>query len=364
MYRSIVRPLLFQLDAADAHALASAALEPVEMLAPLRSLLRAMTTVDDPRIAVRALGLDFKTAIGLAGGFDKDAHVARALASLGFGFLELGTVTAIAQEANPAPNMFRLPDDRALINRLGFPNEGARAVVERFVGRGGARGCGVPVGFSIGKSRVVEIDPLEPAIEDYLASFREVEPVADFVVVNVSSPNTKGLRALQGSEVARALLRALRDENRAKKPLLLKIAPDLDDAGLEGLLAVVEEIGLDGVVATNTTIRRDGLRTDARAVEEMGAGGLSGPPLRKRAREIVKRVRARLGKKIAVIGVGGVETAHDVLGYVRCGANLVQLYTGFIYGGPGTPRKLARELAELVTREGAKNVSELCGIEA
>ncbi len=367
MYRTILRPILFQLDAEDAHALASAALAPVEHLGPLRSLIASVCAPRDERIVVRRLGFDFRSPLGIAGGFDKDAHVPRALASLGFGFLELGTVTAKAQAANPSPNLFRLPDDRALINRLGFPNEGAAAVVERFVRAGGARACGVPVGFSIGKSRVVEIDPIEPAIDDYLASFRAVRPVADFVVVNVSSPNTKGLRALQGAEVARALLSALARENRASdapKPLLLKIAPDLSDEDLEALLAVVEEVALDGVIATNTTIGRAGLRTPLAEVEAIGAGGLSGPPLRMRAKAIVRRVRARLGRGPTVIGVGGIETAHDVLSYVRAGADLVQLYTGFVYGGPGTPRRIARELAALVAREGARDVTELVGVDA
>lgn len=359
IYR-LLRPLLFQLDAADAHALASAALGPVEHFAPLRSMVRSAFAPDDHSITASAMGLHFPSPIGLAGGFDKDAHRPRALAALGFGFLELGTVTARAQEANPAPNMFRLPDDRALINRLGFPNEGAKAAVERFTAAGGRAACGVPIGFSIGKSRVIDVEPIEGAIADYLESFRAVRDVADFVVVNVSSPNTKNLRALQGPEVARALLGAISKEKNGK-PLLLKIAPDLDDAGIEALLAVVEEVGLEGVVATNTTIQRAGLRTDAKAVEAIGAGGLSGPPLRRRAREVVRRVRTRLGPKFTVIGVGGIESALDVLGFVKDGADLVQLYTGFIYGGPGLPQKLARDLGELVRREGARSISELVG---
>jgi dihydroorotate dehydrogenase len=207
---------------------------------------------------------------------------------------------------------------------------------------------------------VVEIDPIEPAIADYLASFRAVRDVADFVVVNVSSPNTKGLRALQGPEIARALLTAIAAEREAK-PVLLKIAPDLEIAELEALLEVVEATGIDGVVATNTTIRRDGLATAEGEVAAIGAGGLSGPPIRARAKDFVRRIRARLGRSITVIGVGGIETAHDVLSYVRAGADLVQLYTGFVYGGPGLPRKLARELGALVRREGARTVSELVG---
>lgn len=355
IYRAL-RPLLFQLDAADAHELAAEVLGPVEHVTFLRELVRSWSRVDDPRLAVSAMGLEFKSPLGLAGGFDKNAYRPRALAALGFGFLELGTVTARAQEPNPPPNMFRLPDDRALINRLGFPNKGAAEVAAHFAEVGS---CGVPVGFSIGKSRVVDVEPIEGAIADYLASFRAVHPVSDFVVVNVSSPNTKNLRALQGAEVARALLGELQKANTPKKPLLLKVAPDLADEDLEALLAVVEEVGLDGVIATNTTIKRVGLHSPDTLTAE--TGGLSGPPLRARARDVVRRVRARLGRKITVIGVGGIETAHDVMSFVRAGADLVQLYTGFIYGGPGTPKRIARELSELVRREGVSSIGELLG---
>ena len=354
IYRAL-RPLLFQLDAADAHELASDALGAIEHVGFMRSAVRSLCTSSDPRIAVRALGLDFASPLGLAGGFDKNAMRPRALASLGFGFLELGTVTARAQDPNPSPNLFRLPDDRALINRLGFPNEGADVVATRFAAKGA---CGVPVGFSIGKSRVVDV---EDAVDDYVASFRAVHPVSDFVVVNVSSPNTKNLRALQSADIARTLLSALVAENRPKKPLLLKIAPDLADRDIEALLAVVEEVALDGVIATNTTIARRDLKSAPELTAE--TGGLSGPPLRARAREVVRRVRARLGRRVTVIGVGGIESAHDALSFIRAGADLVQLYTGFIYGGPGTPHRIARELSELLRRESVSSISELVGVE-
>jgi len=362
IYKTL-RHALFQLDAADAHELATAALGPIEHVAPLRSLVRSLCAARDPRVAVERMGLHFASPLGLAGGFDKEARRPRALAALGFGFLELGTVTARGQEPNPAPNLFRLPADRALINRLGFPNEGAEAVVARFVAAGGAKACGVPVGFSIGKSRVVDVEPIEGAIEDYLASYRAVREVSDFVVVNVSSPNTKNLRALQGAEVARALLKALRAAGSVSDRLLLKVAPDLSDQDFESLLAVVEETNLDGIICTNTTLSRANLKTPAHEVEALGAGGLSGPPLRARAREFVRRARARLGRSITVIGVGGIETAHDVMSFVRAGADLVQMYTGFIYGGPATPRTVARELSELVRREGAASIAELVGVE-
>jgi dihydroorotate dehydrogenase len=371
VYAWALRPLLFLLPPDIAHALAFAGMAPLEYLAPLRALTRALLAPRDPRIAVRAMGLTFPSPLGLAGGFDKNGVRPRALAALGFGHLELGTVTALAQEQNPRPNLFRLPADRALVNRLGFPNEGAERLARRLAARGlGRWGAGIPVGVSIGKSRAVSIDDLPRVIDDYLAAFTPPRTAgASFVVVNVSSPNTKDLRAMQAAPLARALLSALVKANddialgRAggPVPLLLKIAPDLDDAAVESLLGVVEEVGIAGVVATNTTIARAGLATDAARVEAIGAGGLSGPPLRARALDVVRRVRARLGSKPVVVGVGGVERAEHVMDLVRAGADLVQMYTAFVYEGPGVARRIARHLAKLVDREGAKNIAELRG---
>ncbi len=360
MYASI-RPLLFLLPPGAAHALAFAGLAPAEYVAPLRALLRAvMAPGDDARIASTVMGLRFRSPVGLAGGFDKDARRVRALAALGFGHLEVGTVTAREQAANPAPNMFRLPADRALVNRLGFPNEGAARVAARL--RSAKSGVDVPVGVSIGKSRPVAVDDLEAVVADYTTSFDLVKDVADFVVVNVSSPNTAGLRAMQGRAHALALLSALATRGGGSCRLLVKMAPDLDDAQLEDLLSVVEEVGLTGVVATNTTISRSGLATDARQVEAIGPGGLSGPPLRARAVAVVGRVRARLGRKVVVVGVGGVERAEHAMALVRAGADLVQLYTGFVYEGPGAPARIARELARLVERERVASIADLVGV--
>jgi len=373
VYASLLRPLLFLLPADTAHALAFAGLAPIEYLPGLRALVRTVLAPHDARIAVRAMGLEFPSPLGLAGGFDKNALRPRALAALGFGHLEMGTVTALAQEANPRPNLFRLPRDRALVNRLGFPNQGAACVAERLLARGVSHGgAGVPVGVSIGKSRAVPIDDgaLERVIDDYVAAFLPPRTLgASFVVVNVSSPNTKDLRAMQGAPLARALLAALVKANDdaalgragAPVPLLLKIAPDLDDEAIEALLAVVEESGIAGVVATNTTIGRTGLATDAARVAALGAGGLSGPPLRARALEVVKRVRARLGPRPVVVGVGGIETAEHAMAFVRAGADLVQMYTGFVYEGPLAPSRIARDLGAMVGREGAKSIAELRG---
>ncbi len=341
---ALLRPLLFSMSPTSAHAAGNAALGVLERVGPLRTVASGLMADRDPRSRVRAMGLDFPSPVGLAGGFDKNAARPKALASLGFGFLELGTVTARAQEPNPEPNLFRLPADRALINRLGFPNEGAAAVVARFVAGGGRSAAGVPVGFSIGKSRSVDVDEdPEPVVADYLGSFRAVAPVSDFVVINVSSPNTKNLRALQGPELARALLGALARENAGARPLLLKIAPDLSNEDLDALLDVVGEVGLTGVVATNTTIRREGLSTPSAEVEAIGAGGLSGPPLRVRALEVVSRVRRKLGRAATIIGVGGVSSGEDARAMLDAGANLVQIYTAFIYRGPTAARDIERE---------------------
>ena len=356
---ALARPLLFALSPHAAHTLAMTALGPIEHVAPLRALTRALFAPRDPRLVVNAMGLRFPSPVGLAGGFDKNAMRARALAALGFGHVELGTVTAQAQAPNPAPNLFRLPADRALINRLGFPNEGAAEVVARIARRGGAAAIGVPLGVSIGKSRAVAVEPIEGAIADYLASFAEAQKVADFVVVNVSSPNTKDLRAMQGADLARALLTSIARANTRKIPLLVKIAPDLSDADLDALLAVVDEAKLDGVVATNTTIARASLATDAQTVEAIGPGGLSGPPLRARALEVVRRVRTRLGPKPTVIGVGGIETADHALALMRAGANLVQLYTGFVYGGPLCANRIARDLVTQMESAKVTSLAEL-----
>jgi dihydroorotate dehydrogenase len=359
MYALALRPLLFLLPPDVAHTLAFAALGPVEHVAAIRSVVRAiMVPHADSRLVVRAMGLEFPMPLGLAGGFDKNARRPRALAALGFGHLELGTVTALPQDANPQPNLFRLPADRALVNRLGFPNDGAERVAERI--RAVRHGVGVPIAVSIGKSRKVPADDLSAVVADYEASLEAARGAADFVVVNVSSPNTAGLRNMQARDHAATLFGAL-SARADRTRLLVKIAPDLDDAQLEDLLAVVESVGLAGVVATNTTTSREGLDTPRERVAALGAGGLSGPPLRPRALEVVKRVRARLGRKIVVIGVGGVATADDVMAFVKAGADLVQMYTGLIYEGPGVARRIARDLVRLLEREAVPTIGHLVG---
>jgi dihydroorotate dehydrogenase len=360
---ALLRPLLFALDPSRAHGVAMAALAPLEHLGALRFVLGGALRSSDPRLVVRTMGLEFPSPVGLAAGLDKNADRARAFAALGFGHVELGTVTAQAQGPNPPPNLFRLPADRALVNRLGFPNEGAAHVAKRIAARR-AR-VGVPIGLSIGKSRSVPLEPLEGVLDDYRASFRAVRDVADFVVVNISSPNTKDLRAMQAADVARSLFDALQTEatrpgSRGKAtPLLVKIAPDLPDEAIDAIVDEAKRAGLAGVVATNTTIARTGLATPSDVVESIGAGGLSGKPLFARALSVVKRVRARIGPEACVIGVGGIDSAETALAMLRVGADLVQVYTGFIYGGPFLPRSIARGLLHQMEAEGAATLHDL-----
>lgn len=359
MYAAL-RPLLFTLPPAQAHRVAMLALAPVERSALLARTVRALLGAPSDRLAVDAMGLRFPSPVGIAGGFDKNGDRPRALAALGFGFVEVGTVTAEAQGPNPSPNLFRLPDDRALVNRLGFPNEGAERVAARLRAMGGSRGIGVPLAVSIGKSRSVPLAPIDAVIADYIQSFDAVRSVADFVIVNVSSPNTKGLRALQDPAAARELLGELaRRAKDAHLPLLLKIAPDLDEPDVDAILGVVREVRLQGVVCANTSIRREGLRTSSAEVERIGAGGLSGPPLYPRALDLVRRARAALGPRATVIGVGGIERTAQVREMLEAGADLVQIYTGFIYEGPLLPTRIARELGGALEREGIHRVTSL-----
>ncbi len=280
----------------------------------------------------------------MAAGYDKGAVAPAALGRLGFGFVEVGTVTTHAQPGNPRPRLFRLPADRALLNRLGFNNPGAEAVAARL-----ARAPPpVVLGVNIGKSRVT---PLEDAPADYAAAFARLAPHAAYVTVNVSSPNTAGLRALQDGDALRALLPAL----RGGPPVLLKIAPDLSDAQVDEAADVAAELA-DGLVATNTTIARTGLRTSG--VEALGPGGVSGPPVRARALAVVGRV-ARRHPGLPVVGVGGVTSADDAWAYLRAGARAVQLYTGLVYEGPGVARRICLGLLERLEREGVRSVTEL-----
>lgn len=319
------------------------------------AVLRRLTR-PHPSLRRTVMGLDFPSPFGLAAGFDKEGHGIAALADLGFGHIEVGTITGQAQPGNPRPRLFRLVEDRAVINRMGFNNDGAAAVAPRLEA---ARpvlarrfGATAPVvGINIGKTKAVE---LEAAIGDYLASTRQLAGHADYLVVNVSSPNTPGLRLLQGIDSLRPLLAAVRQEADRSAgrhvPLLVKIAPDLADADVDDVAALVLELGLDGVIATNTTIARTRLVTVPDRVREIGAGGLSGAPLKARSLEVLHRLRAVLPTETAVISVGGVEDAGDVLERLEAGADLVQGYTAFLYEGPFWAWRINRGLRRALGR--------------
>lgn len=339
-YDLLFRTVLRRLDPERAHHLAVAVIRAIPALG-LTRLVRRFTR-PDPALAVEALGVRFESPFGMAAGFDKDARSIRGLWALGFGHVEIGTVTAIAQDGNPRPRLFRLIDDRAVINRMGFNNGGAAAAADRVARQRRHRERPI-IGANIGKSRVVAV---EDAVADYRVSARLLAPVADYLAVNVSSPNTPGLRGLQDEALLRPLLTAVLGE-AGSTPVLVKIAPDLDDDSIDAVCALVVELGLAGIIATNTTISREGLRTSRAIVEAAGAGGLSGAPLADRSLTVLRRVRAAVPPELCIISVGGVDTAADACARLEAGATLVQGYTAFLYRGPGWARQVTRGIARL-----------------
>ncbi|MBT0772092.1 quinone-dependent dihydroorotate dehydrogenase [Kineosporia sp. J2-2] len=359
LYELIFKHLLVRIPAETAHHGAFTLMRTVERVPAVRDRLRALLGPADPVLRTRALGLDLPGPLGLAAGFDKDALAPDTLAAMGFGFVEIGTVTARPQPGNPKPRLFRLPADKALINRMGFNNHGSMAASLRLRQRTGD----AVVGANIGKSKVV--GPAD-AIEDYVASTARLAPVADYLVVNVSSPNTPGLRDLQAVSSLRPLLSAVRRTLDAsapdrRVPLLVKIAPDLSDEDVDAVADLAVELGLDGIIATNTTIARTGLRTPAAEVAALGAGGLSGPPLADRSLEVLRRLRARVGGEMVLIASGGITTGDDAYERIRAGATLVQAYTGFIYGGLFWARGVHRRLAERLRADGFTSVDQAVG---
>jgi dihydroorotate dehydrogenase len=362
VYRAVYTVLLRHLPPETAHAVGFWLIRAAARVPGAAWLGRRFLAPRDPSLRVRAFGLDFPGPLGLAAGFDKDGHGAAALASLGFGFVEVGTVTARPQPGNPKPRMFRFPAERALVNRMGFNNSGAAALAARLRAAGGARrgpaggarrglrgGARPVIGVNIGKTKAV---PEEDAVADYVTSARLVADVADYVVVNVSSPNTPGLRDLQAVARLRPLLAAVRaalDEAspRRRVPLLVKIAPDLADADIDAVADLAMELRLDGIIATNTTISREGLR-DSAAVADAGPGGMSGAPLKARALEVLRLLHARAGDRLVLISAGGIETADDAWERLDAGATLVQAYTAFIYEGPLWPHRIQAALATLI----------------
>jgi dihydroorotate dehydrogenase len=355
MYRLLYRVVLRRVPAEAAHRAGFGLIRAAARVPGAAWLLRRRLGPRDPVLRVRALGLDFPGPLGLAAGFDKDARGTAGLGALGFGFVEVGTVTARAQPGNDRPRMFRLTADRALVNRMGFNNEGAAAAAARLR----RRPRSPVVGVNIGKTKAV---PDDEAAADYAASARAVAAVADYVVVNVSSPNTPGLRDLQATDRLRPVLVAVREALDAgaagrRIPLLVKIAPDLADADVDAVADLALELRLEGIVATNTTISRDGLASPAAEVAAAGAGGLSGPPLRARALAVLRRLRARAGDRLVLIAAGGIETPDDAWARLQAGATLVQAYTGFIYGGPLWPRRMHAGLARRARTAGLPSIA-------
>ena len=353
VYRSLLRPLLFRLPAETAHELAlhSLSLVPPSLIAK---------RVDNPALVIKQFDLTFPNPIGLAAGFDKNGIALRPLAGLGFGFIEAGTVTYHPQPGNPRPRLFRLSEDQALINRAGFNNEGAAAFARRVAGH--RPDC--VLGVSIGKSKIT---PIQNATEDYLASFDLVYTFADYIAINVSSPNTPQLRELQRPRQLENLILALqarRQELKKHVPLLVKLSPDLHRHDLETIFEVVERLEIDGIIATNTTVSRDNLRTDAARVEACGDGGLSGKPLKDKSTQMIARLYELSHGFIPLIGVGGIFTAEDAWEKIAAGASLVQLYTGFIYQGPRIVQEINEGLAKILEREGFASLEAAVGCRA
>ncbi|GAA1894711.1 quinone-dependent dihydroorotate dehydrogenase [Streptomyces sodiiphilus] len=363
MYPWLFRTVLRRMDPERAHRLAFGTIRAAAAVPPLRSVLRSLFARRRPELRTRALGLDLPGPFGLAAGFDKNAVGIDGLAMLGFDFVEIGTVTARPQPGNPAPRLFRLEADRALINRMGFNNDGSAAVAARMSRRSRrAPGPRTVTGVNIGKTKAV---PEEEAVADYVASTERLAALADYLVVNVSSPNTPGLRDLQTADRLRPLLTAVRAAaDRAAPrhvPLLVKIAPDLADEDLDAVADLALELGLDGIIATNTTVGREGLAGPPEAVAACGPGGLSGAPLKERSLQVLRRLYARVGDRVTLVGVGGVETAQDAWERILAGASLVQGYSAFVYQGPALPRRIHRGLARRLASSPYRTLAEAVG---
>lgn len=343
MYK-LVRPFLFRFDPEKIHYAVTALLKWVGRRDYRANLLRRIYTIRHPALEREVFGLKFSNPVGLAAGFDKNAEWVGELAALGFGFIEIGTVTPLPQPGNEKPRMFRLPQDSGLINRMGFNNQGAEVAAERLRR---LRKNGLIVGGNIGKNKQT---PNENAVDDYIACFDMLFDVVDYFVVNVSSPNTPGLRALQEKEPLQKLLDVLQQRNLRKenpRPILLKIAPDLENGQLDDIIEIVKNTGIAGVIATNTTLSREGL--SAPDALKRQAGGLSGAPLTRRSTEVIRYLTERSGMAFPVIGVGGIHSAKDALDKLEAGASLVQLYTGFIYEGPALVSRICRAILRNTT---------------
>lgn len=340
LYRLFIRPLLIQFDPESIHRFTFACFKLMQKSKIIRSIVSAQFSVKDSSLERELFGLKFPNPVGLAAGLDKNAEAFDFLGSMGFGFIEIGTLTPKGQPGNPKPRLFRFIDDKALVNRMGFNNEGVEAAVKRLR----IKRTNVIIGGNIGKNKNT---PNEEATDDYLKCFDALYPYVDYFVINVSSPNTPNLRELQGKEPLKKLLSEIMNLNRSKsktKPVLLKIAPDVNNSQLDDIIEIVQETQIDGIVASNTTISREGLSYPKSEIKEVGAGGLSGEPLRERSTQVIRYIHEKSGGKIPIIGVGGIMTKEDALEKLEAGASLVQIYTGFIYEGPALVKAINKEL--------------------
>ena len=335
MYKTIIRPLLFLFDPEKVHYFTFSAIKYLSKIPGMPQLFRKLYVVENQGLERELFGLKFKNPVGLAAGFDKNAVLYKELSNFGFGFIEIGTITPKAQTGNPKKRLFRLKEDSAIINRMGFNNEGVEAAIERLKANEQ-----VLIGGNIGKNKVT---PNEKAVDDYTICFEGLFPYVDYFVVNVSSPNTPNLRALQDKEPLTYLLKTLKQLNSEKnqpKPILLKIAPDLSDDQLLDIISIVAETKIDGVIATNTTISREGLKSE----NQKEVGGLSGKPLTHRSTEVIKFLSEKSNKAFPIIGVGGIHTVEDALDKFKAGADLIQIYTGFVYEGPSLIKSINQAL--------------------
>ncbi len=344
MYKLIVRPILFQFDPERVHYFTFSLIRFLFRIPGISSIVKSIYTVNDKRLEKEVFGLKFKNPVGLAAGFDKDAKLYKELSAFGFGFIEIGTVTPKAQDGNPKKRLFRLKSDSAIVNRMGFNNGGVLEVVEYL-----KKNSGVLIGGNIGKNKIT---PNEAAVNDYEICFEALFNHVDYFVVNVSSPNTPNLRALQDKEPLTKLLHVLQEKNMTKtspKPILLKIAPDLTNEQLLDIITIITETKIAGVIATNTTISREQLKSDDSLTSQQG--GLSGKPLTNRSTEIIRFLATKSNKAFPIIGVGGIHSKEDALDKLAAGADLLQLYTGFIYEGPRLIKEINKALLHTKKRK-------------
>lgn len=369
IYKFAVRPLLFNVAKTDSEWLQQQTIRSFSWLSQtpaswINQRLQKSLCLYDSRLEQNLFGLNFPNPVGLAAGFDKDGVAAGIWSNLGFGFAELGTVTFHAQPGNPRPRLFRLPLDKAALNRMGFNNRGAAAMAAYLTQEKQTLTQSIPIGINFGKSKVT---PLEAAAQDYLDSFRLLKDLGDYFVVNVSSPNTPGLRSLQDASMLSAILDLLQQDNTTHKPIFVKIAPDLDWVAIADIITLAKTYQLAGIIATNTTIRRDGLKTQV--IDQTGkspqdeAGGISGEPLRDRSTEVIRFIWQQTQGQIPIIGVGGIFSGEDAWEKITAGASLIQVYTGWIYEGPLMVRRILADLLVLLEQSGLNSINEAVGLQ-